>query len=426
MSQICWPEGTRFRRVELSPEERSCSHCGHLTYVCDHKERRLHTLQGPWHLVSKATRCPDKSCPGHGEILKPQAQEMTIAPPWWTISWEVFAWMGHRRFKGHWSVPQIREELKDRYEIDVSSDLIESYLDQYQTMVAARESDVERLRAEYRDVPELILAIDGIQPEKGHETLYVVRELWRQRVLFAQPLLSSAAGEVKQILERARQLAGQLGKSVQCWMSDKQQAFVTGIAEVFPGVVHRYCANHFLRDLAKPVLDQDSHAKVQMRRKVRGLRDVERQLLAERRQPAQQPPAAAEPAPRASEGQSATGCQLSPPPLDEGAVPPPAAEQADGTTEAHPTGLSEASQVALDYCAAVRGILNDDQGGPLHPPGMRMADALREVSGSIQRNLDGQKGGPVHRRSASCRRASRGGCNSLSRSSRNSPLMSTK
>src|SRR5438132_8028402 len=29
--------------------------------------------------------------------------------------------------------------------------------------------------------------------------------------------------------------------------------------------------------------------------------------------------------------------------------------------------------VVLDYCAAVRGILNDDQGGPLHPPGLRMA-----------------------------------------------------
>ncbi len=56
------------------------------------------------------------------------------------------------------------------------------------------------------------------------------------------------------------------------WVSDKQDAFVTGIAAVFPGVPHRYCANHFLRDLAKPVLEADSHAKVQMRQKVRGFR----------------------------------------------------------------------------------------------------------------------------------------------------------
>ena len=35
---------------------------------------------------------------------------------------------------------------------------------------------------------------------------------------------------------------------------------------------HRYCDNHFLRDVAKPVLEADSHAKVQIRRKVRNLR----------------------------------------------------------------------------------------------------------------------------------------------------------
>ena len=62
-------------------------------------------------------------------------------------------------------------------------------------------------------------------------------------------------------------------------MSDKQDAFVTGIAAEFPDVPHRYCDNHFLRDLAKPVLEADSHAKVQMRKKVRGLRTIEQAVL---------------------------------------------------------------------------------------------------------------------------------------------------
>ena len=51
-------------------------------------------------------------------------------------------------------------------------------------------------------------------------------------------------------------------------------------------------------------------------------------------------------------------------------------------------------EVVLDYCAMVRGILNDDQGGPLHPPGLRMAEALTEVRASLQRNLEAKKGGP--------------------------------
>ncbi len=141
----------------------------------------------------------------------------------------------------------------------------------------------ESLADAYRNVKDLVLTIDGLQPEKGHETLYVVRELRLKRVWFATPLLSSSGPEVKSVLEQADAWAKRLGKPVRLWISDKQKAFVTGIAEVFAGVPHRYCSNHFLRDLAKPVLERDSHAKVQMRRKVRGLRQVERSVLDERR-----------------------------------------------------------------------------------------------------------------------------------------------
>src|SRR5206468_11516507 len=65
-----------------------------------------------------------------------------------------------------------------------------------------------------------------------------------------------------------------------------------------------------------------------------------------------------------------------------------------------------AGSVVLDYCAAVRGILNDDQGGPLHPPGVRMAEALGEVQESIQRNLGAKRGGSQRSNSGGYRDAS--------------------
>src|SRR5262249_21819075 len=61
-----------------------------------------------------------------------------------------------------------------------------------------------------------------------------------------------------------------------------------------------------------------------------------------------------------------------------------------------PAGNDAAAGVVLDYCAAVRGILNDDQGGPLHPPGLRMAEALAEVQESLQRNVALNKPGAAH------------------------------
>ena len=141
--------------------------------------------------------------------------------------------------------------------------------------------------AKRRD-PELT----GLQPEKGHETLYVVRELTGKRVWFAEALLSATADEVRRLIAQAKRWAQDLGKPVALWISDKQDAFVTGIAAEFPAVPHRYCDNHFLRDLAKPVLEADSHAKVQMRKKVRGLRGIEQSVLAHRRDatPPEPPP----------------------------------------------------------------------------------------------------------------------------------------
>jgi hypothetical protein len=67
-----------------------------------------------------------------------------------------------------------------------------------------------------------------------------------------------------------------------------------------------------------------------------------------------------------------------------------------GATKQPPAGTDAIEQVVLDYCAAVRGILNDDQGGPLHPPGVRMAEALGEVKESLERNLELNKPGPAH------------------------------
>jgi hypothetical protein len=312
--------------------------------------------------------CPDPTCASRPKTFSPLA-ETAITLPYWLIGWDVFCWIGHRRFTHHWSIPQLRAELIDSYEIPLSHDALGLYIQRYQTMLAARQHDAEILAQEYRGVEALILSIDGLQPEKGHETLYVVRELTRKRVWFAEALISSTAAEIRRLIAKARQWAEQLRIPVQLWVSDKQDAFLTGIAAEFPGIPHRYCSNHFVRDLAKPILEADSNAKVKMRTKVRGLRSIEREVLQ------QQSPA---PAPVVAIPSTAV-------PVAE--VPPVAM-----TVVPSDQPLDVASQVVLDYCSAVRGVLNSDQGGPLQPPGLRMADALQEVRDSLQVNLEEKKG----------------------------------
>ena len=368
-----WPKDTDFALWELDVLDRDCSVCGRRMYICDHRYRHLHTLEGPVELVCKLNHCPDPRCPGHTKTKSPEPEAM-IAPPSWAIGWDVFCWIGHRRCSRHMSVPHIQSELLDDYAIKLSDDAIAKYIQRYQVMLAARQQDPEALRRPYESVDEIILSIDGLQPEKGHETLYVVRELTQKRVWFAEALISSTAGEVRRLIAKAKECAESLGKPVGLWLSDKQDAFVTGIAAEFPDVPHRYCDNHFLRDVAKPVLEADSHAKVQMRKKVRGLRKIEQAML--KQHAAETPKSVVENDPEATETVVA------------------------GPSNTRSPEADSASAVVLDYSAAVRGILNDDQGGPLHPPGLRMVEALEDVRASIQRNLDEKKGGSQKSNSA--------------------------
>jgi hypothetical protein len=372
-----WAADTDFACWELDVLDRDCPFCGRLTHICDHRYRRFHSLEGPVELVCKLNHCPDIVCQGHARTRSPEL-EITIALPKMAVAWDVFCWIGHRRFSRHWSTTQIRSELRDQYHIALSDDAIGRYLQRYQVMLAARQEDPEALRRQYQSVDEVILCIDGLQPEKGHETLYVVRELTQKRVWFAEPLISATAAEVRRLIARAKTWVESLNPKVKLWLSDRQDAFVTGIAAEFPGVPHRYCDNHFLRDVAKPVLEADSHAKVTMRKKVRGLRAVEQAVL--KRLDAEVP------VPTAAGVEPSAGTTI---PV---VTPPP--------------GPDSAGAVVLDYCAAVRGIVNDDQGGPLHPPGVRMAEALHEVRASIQRNLDEKKGGSRRSNSPGSRVAS--------------------
>src|SRR4051812_10785642 len=376
-----WPADPDFPPSELDRVDGDCPSCGRMMHVCDHRYRRFHPLGGPVELLCRLDRCPDPRCPAHAKTKSPET-EVTIALPKWAIAWDVFCWIGHRRCSRHMAIPLIRSELLDDYAITLSESAIDRYIRRYQVMLAARQHDPEALRREYDATAELILCIDGLQPEKGHETLYVVRELTRKRVWFAEPLLSATAAEVRRLIIQAKQWAEAWGKPVALWLSDKQDAFVTGIAAEFPEVPHRYCDNHFLRDVARPVLEADSHAKVQMRKKVRGLRTIEQAVLARRK--AESASDLTPDAPQATAPATAA-------PVD---LPPAVVAPADG--------------VVLDYCAAVRGILNDDQGGPLHPPGLRMAEALNEVQESIQRNLEVKKGDSRRSNSGAYRGSSSG------------------
>ena len=216
-----WPTDTQFKEVVLYVEEKTCRTCGSGLIIRKDRIHCIYSLQGPLKLVCKLSCCSNKHCPERKTLISPRA-EIPITMPRWRLGWDIVLWMGFRRYKRHWSIPQMQAELVDSYQLQLSKYTMRRYLKKYQLMVAAHHQDGSRLAEVYHGEIDMILSIDGLQPEKGHETLYVVRELRQQRIWFAESLLSSSTAEIRKLIQRAKQMAQQVQKPVRGWISDKQ------------------------------------------------------------------------------------------------------------------------------------------------------------------------------------------------------------
>ena len=61
-------------------------------------------------------------------------------------------------------------------------------------------------------------------------------------------------------------------------VADGQQSLRKAVAQALPDVPHQLCHFHYLREAARPIYEADRHAKKELKKKVRGVRALERQV----------------------------------------------------------------------------------------------------------------------------------------------------
>ena len=89
--------------------------------------------------------------------------------------------------------------------------------------------------------------LPGIQPEKGNETVYLVRDALTGRVLAAENVTSSETAVMKALL--APIVA--LGVKVLGTITDAQESELLAVEALWPDVPHQVCPFHVLRDASK-------------------------------------------------------------------------------------------------------------------------------------------------------------------------------
>src|SRR3954469_23131424 len=184
--------------LELPTHARACPACAGPLWSAAMAQRTVVTLEGLLRLRLQIRSCRNPACPRHGVCLRPE-QEGRFALPQHEFGLDVVALVGRLRHAEHRSIPEIHAELTRRG-VPICARSVSNLLDRYDELLALALSDTERLRKVTAAAGQVVLAIDGPQPDVGHEGLWVLRDGLSGEVLLARPLLSSTRDDLAKLI----------------------------------------------------------------------------------------------------------------------------------------------------------------------------------------------------------------------------------
>lgn len=268
------PEATREEVLECV--QQTCPCCGGWMWNKYDNFRRVRTLEGVVQLRLKVRRCATPECERFCQPYRPEA-EGRWALPQHEFGLDVIALVGGLRYQEHRSVPQIHQLLHSKG-LSVSERTVSNLLARYDELVALQMSASERIGKIVAQQSQAILAIDGLQPDVGHEVLWVIREVLSGEILLATTLLSSTSAELVPLLVQVKQ---GLSVPIVGVVSDGQSSIRKAVASALPETAHGLCHFHYFREAAKPIYEADRHAKKELKKRMRGVRKIERTVSKE-------------------------------------------------------------------------------------------------------------------------------------------------
>jgi hypothetical protein len=315
------PEPTQ--ALTLTPVTTHCPECRHPLWADYDNRRTITTLDAVTRLTVRVRRCPNPDCSRFHRPFRPEA-EAHFALPHHEFGRDVLALVGRLRHAEHRSVPEIHRDLTGRG-VALAERTVTNLLDRYDELKALSAADPRRLKPLLRKQGRVVLAIDGLQPDVGHEVLWVLRDCLSGELLLVKSLLSATAKDLSALIAEVRPA---LPVPITGVVSDGQESIRNAVARSLPGVPHQLCHFHYLREAARPIADADRHAKKELKTRVRGVRRIER-----------------------------------------------AAEDEEDAE----------AEVVRGYCAAVRAALTDDGLPPLAASGLKLQDRLTRIAASLGR-----------------------------------------
>ena len=233
----------------LKPLLRHCPTCGEILWAAYHNYRTIPTLTAVLGLTLQIRRCLNTACPQGRHPYRPE-EEGRLALPKHEFGLDVIAFVGQQRYGHHRSVPAIYQALVER-RVAVAPRTVTNLLERYDALVALSLHDTLRLQRLTQARGRVILALDGLQPDVGHEVLWVLRDCLSGEILLARSLLSATQDDLATLLREVQQA---LQVPIVGVITDGQPSIRAAVAQALPDVPHPLCQFHSRREAAKPHL----------------------------------------------------------------------------------------------------------------------------------------------------------------------------
>ena len=223
------------------------------------------TLQEVVKVVHCGYRCPVEECAGHTRLYRSREAD-ALALPGFIFGLDVVLFVGKLRLTHHQTVDEIHQVLIQRLSAlgqTISRREMLFLFEAYTALLRAgtEASQDTAWKEQVRENKGLLLSIDGIQPDKGNQTIYLVRDVFTGRILQAENVTDSTKERLKQLLQPV--VALQL--PVVGVISDAQPTELQAIAELWPEVPHQICQFHAIREAGRLIYNADHRAKTDLR-----------------------------------------------------------------------------------------------------------------------------------------------------------------
>jgi hypothetical protein len=266
------------------PVEHKCLECHRtLREAVAVSRRTVITLQGVIKLNHAGYRCPDAQCVGHARTYR-SVEADALALPHFTYGLDIVLLVGRLRLREHQTVDEIHRELLKQLEplgVKIARREILYLFEAYCTLLRASSEakDDQQWLAQVKENGGIIVSVDGIQPEKGNETVYLVRDALTGRVLAAENVTSSETAVMKALLAPVVALEVERKVKVLGTITDAQESELKAVEALWPKVPHQVCQFHALRDASKSAFEADKRVKTAMRKQLQPkVRAVRKQL----------------------------------------------------------------------------------------------------------------------------------------------------